>query len=152
MERFVERSITQRRKTMTTQQLTRAEFCIAQSVIAAIRNISSMYESDRVEHEICTGDGVGLMADLIEKNTTRWQRENAAEFLKFLPQPNAEAETSARSDDSSPSPCSQPGIQQGKVVDEGDLAFFTAVNSILSANGKEPLSVNLQKSTRTYQK
>lgn len=74
--------------TMPKVALTRAEFCIAQSVIAAIRNISSMYESSPHEQEIHVGEGIPLLVAMIKENTSLWQRENAADFLKFLPEIN----------------------------------------------------------------
>lgn len=62
----------------------REEYCIAQSVIAAIRNISSMYESDGVEQEIHGSETRDRIFSLIEKHTTIWQRQNAAEFLTSI--------------------------------------------------------------------
>ena len=64
--------------------MTRAEFCIAQSAIAAIRNISSMYESNLVEQEIHLGEEFDRIAQLVRDNTSKWQRENAAQILNRL--------------------------------------------------------------------
>lgn len=64
--------------------MNREEYCIAQSVVAAIRIISSMYESDGEEQEIHVGDSRDRIVEFVKKTTTEWQRENAADLLKSL--------------------------------------------------------------------
>lgn len=67
---------------MKDNEMTREEFCIAQSMIASIRNISSLYESETSDEDIT--ESLRRISEKIIEETGVMQRENAIDFTKWL--------------------------------------------------------------------
>ena len=67
---------------MKDNEMTREEFCIAQSMIASIRNISSLYGSEASDEDIT--ESLRRISEKIIEETGAIQRENATDFTKWL--------------------------------------------------------------------